>query len=208
MDRVAIKEKAKQQFAAQKNPARLIALAVYILSFACSIPYIGQALALFVLLNVTLGASISYLKIWRGEETQVGDIFSIGFSDYGRYLGGQILVNLFVFLWSLLFVIPGIIMGLAYALTPYILNEMTDISTMDAIRLSKRMMQGHKGELFVFGLSFLGWNILNSFTLGILGILYVWPYQNTAMAGFYENVKNDAIAKGIITPIPEAGIQG
>ncbi len=201
MDRVTIKQTAKQQMRAQNGTAILIALILLILTSIQAVPYVTTIISIFLLLNINLGAANAYLKIWRGEHTDVGDMFSIGFENYGRYLGGMFLVRLYTILWTLLFIIPGIIKSYAYALTPYILREMPDLSTSEAIKLSSRMMDGHKMELFVLQLSFIGWALLGVLTLGILNIVYVAPYMNTSVAGFYDEVKKDAIAKGIISPI-------
>lgn len=210
MDRVTIKQTAKQQMRAQNGPAILISVVIFIISALIGIvsssrsearPVIGSIISIFVLNNLSLGASNAYLKIWRGEETKVGDMFSIGFENYGRYLGGTLLVGLYTFLWSLLFVIPGIIKGLSYALTPYILREMPDLSVNQAIKLSSRMMDGHKMELFVLNLSFIGWALLGAMTFYVLTLGYVAPYMNISVAGFYDEVKKEAIAKGIISPI-------
>ena len=97
---------------------------------------------------------------------------------------------------SLLFVIPGIVMTYAYSMTEYILYENPRLSAGEAIRMSKIMTQGYKGELFVFDLSFLLWHLLSGLTLGIVGIVYVNPYLYTAHAGMYEALKNAAIQSG------------
>ncbi len=132
MDRVTIKQTAKQQMRAQNGTAILISLVLLIIASIPVVPFIGAIISIFVLWNLSLGASNAYLKIWRGEETKVGDMFTIGFENYARYLGGMLLVGVYTFLWTLLFIIPGIIKSYAYALTPYILREMPDLSTSEA----------------------------------------------------------------------------
>lgn len=201
MDRATLKQTAKKQMRAQQGTAILIGLVLLLFTAMPALPFAGIIISIFVLYNLSLGASNAYLKIWRGEEAGVGDMFNIGFEQYGRYLGGMLLVQVYTFLWSLLLVIPGIIKAYSYALTPYILREMPDLSVNEAIKLSTRMMNGHKLELFVIGLSFIGWNLLGGLTLGILNIVYITPYMNTTIAGFYDEVKKDAITKGIISPI-------
>lgn len=201
MDRVTLKETAKQQMRAQRGTAILISLVLLIIASIPVVPFIGAIISIFVLWNLNLGASNAYLKIWRGEETKVGDMFTIGFENYARYLGGMLLVGVYTFLWSLLFFIPGIIKSFSYALTPYILREMPDLSVDQAIKLSSRMMDGHKMELFVLNLSFIGWALLGTLTFGILTVVYVSPYMSITVAGFYDEVKKEAIASGIISPI-------
>ncbi len=97
--------------------------------------------------------------------------------------------DLFVFLWSLLLVIPGIIKAYEYRMIPYILGDNPNIDREEAFALSNMMMQGNKGKAFVLDLSFLGWYILNGMTLGILGIFYVNPYVNQTNAALYLKLK-------------------
>lgn len=98
--------------------------------------------------------------------------------------------DLFIFLWSLLFVIPGIIKAYEYRMVPYILGDNPNISREEAFALSNMMMQGNKWKAFVLDLSFLGWYILNGMTLGILGIFYVNPYVNQTNAALYLRLKS------------------
>lgn len=149
-------------------------------------------------LAVALGWSM--LCLYRGVACGVGDALNRSFDNVGRKIGGYLWMQLWVFLWSLVFIIPGIVKALSYAMTPYILADMPNVSAKDALRLSMRMMDGHKGELFVFYLSYIGWAILSSFTLGLLHLLYVGPYMQIAAAGFYDEVKQDAIRRGILIP--------
>ena len=121
--------------------------------------------------------------IYNGWDTSVGDMFRRGFDDYGRNLGGMLWMYLFIFLWSLLLVIPGIVKSYAYFAAPYILSEFPGVKPTDAIKLSMRMTDGYKAELFVLDLSFLGWHLLSGLTLGLLGILYVNPYYHAKQSG-------------------------
>ena len=98
-------------------------------------------------------------------------------------------MDLFIFLWTMLFIIPGIIASLAYSQTIYIMLDHPDMSALDAIRASKQLMKGHKWEYFVLGLSFIGWSILSSFTLGLLSI-WLTPYQYVTYANYYNGLVN------------------
>ena len=135
----------------------------------------------------------------RGNEVDLGTPFSVGFNNFGRKLGGFLWAFLFEFLWSLLFFIPGLIKGYSYSMTPYILGDCPNVKAKDAVKLSMRMMAGHKWQLFVFHLSFVGWSILAAFTFGLLDIFYVSPYMNTALAGYYLEVREEALRTGAIT---------
>lgn len=98
-----------------------------------------------------------------------------------------LLVNIYIFLWTLLLIIPGIIMSYAYAMTYYIYKDHREMGCNKAIGESIRLMDGHKWQLFVLDLSFLGWLLLSILTLGI-GLLWLIPYWSTAHAHFYEDL--------------------
>jgi len=119
--------------------------------------------------------------------------------NFGRKLGGWLWMALFTFLWSLLLIIPGIIKGFSYAMTPFILSDCPNVKAKDALKLSMRIMAGHKGELFVFYLSFIGWGILTVLTFGILGVFYVSPYMSSSEAVWYLEAREDALRRGVIT---------
>ena len=161
----------------------IIFLMVFLLIFAVSI-----AISAFLLKPLEIGCRNFFLQNTNGPAS--ANLIGSGFKgNYKRNALAMFLVMLFTWLWSLLFVIPGIIMGYAYRMVPYIVAEDPNISAMDAIKKSKEMMDGHKWELFVFDLSFIGWNILSLFTCGILSIVYVNPYYYSASAVFYKTVK-------------------
>lgn len=120
----------------------------------------------------------------------VSNSFRIGYGSYWRHMWGFLLKNIFIFLWSLLFVIPGIIKQLSYAMTNYILVDHPELSANQAINRSKDMMYGHKFDLFYPYLTFAGWFLLSMLTLGI-GILWFYPYVEAAQASFYRDVRDD-----------------
>ena len=102
----------------------------------------------------------------------------------------MLLVQIYIMLWTLLFYIPGIVKSYSYAMTPYILLDKPELSATDAITESRKMMNGHKMELFILDLSFIGWILLSLLTCGIL-FLYVAPYMQAARAEFYRTLKGD-----------------
>lgn len=97
--------------------------------------------------------------------------------------------KLFIALWTLLLVIPGIIKSYEYMMVPYILAEDPSVEWRDALAQSKAMMEGQKMAAFVLDLSFLGWHILSNITLGVLGVLYVTPYKESTRAELYKTLK-------------------
>jgi len=100
----------------------------------------------------------------------------------------RIISSLLIFLWSLLLIIPGIIKSLAYSQIIYIIYDTPNISTMDAMIESERLMDGHKGDLFMLGFSFIGWDLLALVTAGIASF-YVEPYKQMTYLEFYNDIK-------------------
>lgn len=145
----------------------------------------------FVAGAMTMGQLKYYNKSLKGENPTIGDLFS-GFKNYGKSLGAFLLMMIYQMLWSLIpFAGPIIsfVKIFSYALTYHILNDNPELSANEAITKSREMMNGHKVEYFNLVFSFLGWFMLDSLTCGLLGILYIQPYLQHAVAAFYENVK-------------------
>ena len=147
-------------------------------------------IAVFVLIGpLALGVSGYFLKRIRGEEIGVGNIFD-GFERFGSSFLLGFLYMLFVSLWSLLLIVPGMIKALSYAMAYYIMYDDPEIRPLEAIRKSRAMMHGHKWRYFKLHLSFIGWVLLGMLPLGI-GLLWVYPYMFLADAHFYENLKRN-----------------
>ncbi len=148
--------------------------------------FISTLLALMIGGVIQLGWCKFNLNLINGKEARFGDLFS----QFHR-LGAGILMNLtlslFIALWSLLLIIPGIIATYAYAMVPYLMAEFPELRVMDAIRESKRLMKGNKWRLFCLQFSFLGWAFLTVLTFGI-GNLWLTPYMHAADAAFYMEV--------------------
>lgn len=157
------------------------------------------AVALILTPPLQVGLYSAFLRVFRKEKTHAEDIFTKLNTRFGRYLGGMLWTYLFTYLWSLLFCIPGIIKSYAYRMTPFILADHQEVKATDAIKLSMKMTKGHKGKLFVMDLSFIGWFLLSGLTCGILSIVYVMPYYTSTLAGYYEELKEQALASGAIT---------
>lgn len=201
--RAEIKAYAKEQFKAQRGTSIIIVLLLFIISAVCggaSVILIGGIAGIFVVPVIIIGANFAFLRIYRGEKVDVTALFSKFSGQYLRCLGGYWWMALFAWLWSMLFVIPGIIKGLSYMMTPYILAECPNVPAKEALKLSMRMTKGHKGKLFVVGLSFIGWLMLSSLTFGILLIVYVGPYMQCTWAGYYEELREEAFRTGAISP--------
>lgn len=155
---------------------------------------VGLLLSILVFNPLIVGCYRFFLQNSRGgaELNELGAGFK---GDWGNVVLVMFLRELFLALWSLLFVIPGIIKLYSYRLVPYILKEHPEISGTQAITLSRRMMKGHKGDAFVLDLSFIGWMLLSALTFGILHLFYVGPYVEATNAELYEAVKADYEAR-------------
>ncbi len=152
------------------------------------VPVAGAIISLLIGGAMTLGMNTVMLAISRGNETTIGRLFD-GFSRYGTTLAAYLLQAIFVFLWMLLLIIPGIIAAYSYAMTYYILADDKSIGALDAIRKSKEMMKGNKWKLFCLSFRFFGWIVLAILTFGI-GFIWVAPYISVSIATFYDDIKN------------------
>ncbi|MBR0139555.1 MAG: DUF975 family protein [Firmicutes bacterium] len=119
-----------------------------------------------------------------GQLNEVGWGFSK--ENYKGVVSAMFRMDLSIFLWSLLLVIPGIVKGYAYRMVPYILSEEPNIDPRRAMDISSEMMMGNKWGAFVLDLSFIGWYILAALTLGLLDIFWVSPYYNATHAELYR----------------------
>ena len=135
---------------------------------------------------IELGFATFLLRQHRREELDFQDLFS-QFHRFGQGFAQKFLRILYITLWSLLFVIPGIVKSYAYAMTPFIMAENPEMSANDAIPASRELLDGHKGDLFILDLSFIGWGILAAVTCNI-GHLALNPYRNAAYAAFYKDL--------------------
>lgn len=160
-----------------------IFLFIFFLIFAVSF-----ALSIFVFNPLAAGCQRFFLHCESGSGS-LNDITFAFSHSYMNVVKIMFFQSLYTFLWSLLFIIPGIIKGLEYRMIPYILAENPDISKEEAFALSREMMDGEKWNAFVLDLSFIGWHILSLFTCCILNIFYVSPYQNLTNAELYHVLK-------------------
>lgn len=201
MNRSELKNKAKESLKGKYGDAIALLLISYgivcVLGFIIGFSGLDEKTAesvissLSVVVSSLIGfGSISYfLKLSRNEPVTYRELFSKK-NMAGSYIAISLLVGLFTTLWSLLFIIPGIIAALNYSLVYYIKLDNPNLSSMEVISKSKEMMRGHKWDFCVLMLSFIGWEILGIFTLGIL---YLWlvPYMQVTYANFYNSIKNE-----------------
>lgn len=135
---------------------------------------------------IGIGYAKFNLNLLEHREGTIGDLFAY-FSYWKTTVATRLLKTIYEVLWSLLLIIPGVMASFSYAMTDYILAENPELSASEAIRLSKQMMEGNRWRLFCLYVSFIGWQILAAFTLGI-GNLWLNPYKQAAVAAFYREV--------------------
>ena len=217
MNRSELKEEAKKSLKGKYNDAVIMLLIVILISAGAAV--IGsiidtslglvnkqtftigtqvleyQTTGLFTsLLSMTLTCFLGFgiieyfLNISRGKEVNWKDIFK-RYDLFVYFFVLSLIVSIFTFLWSLLFIIPGIIAAFSYSLVYYLKLDNPDLEYMDNIKKSKELMKGHKWEYFVLELSFLGWIILVPFTCGILAFWLV-PYMSVTQCNFYNKLIN------------------
>ncbi|MED1381922.1 hypothetical protein COL41_26870 [Bacillus mycoides] len=153
-------------------------------------------IAMLVIGPLTIGAYYLVLNVIRETSARIGDLFR-WFSDGSKLMKSfltYLLMYVYLMLWTLLLIIPGIIKSFSYSMTYFILNDRPEYTANQAITESRRMMNGHKMDYFLLCLSFLGWFILSILTLGI-GFLWSAPYFYATSAAFYEEISKEYYKK-------------
>lgn len=148
------------------------------------------AVSIFIIFPLSVGCYKFYLCAREhGDNAELGTILFSFKSNYGNIVKTMFLMQIYTVLWTLLFVIPGIVKSYEYRMIPYILAENPDMDTKEVFRKSKEMMMGDKMNAFVLDLSFIGWIILSALTLGILALFYVNPYMALTGSELYLALK-------------------
>ncbi len=152
-----------------------------------NIPLMGWAACLILNGSFSVGLAIFSLNLIRGKKVFFNQIFD-GLSHFGVSMVAYLHVFFYTFLWTLLFLVPGIIAFLSYSMTFYIIADNPRISEKEARTRSIEMMQGKKWKLFCLYCRFIGWFFLSIVTLG-LGFLFLAPYVGISVAKFYDDIK-------------------
>ncbi len=179
------RQAARQKLAGYWITALLVSLLFTFLNGALQATFIG-----FILLGGPLwyGINSYYLAVIRWQRPGVGVLFEGLNRCFGTSIAVYLLCSIFTILWSLLFVIPGIVKSYSYAMAPFILADHPDMDAIEVIDESRAMMVGNKWRLFCLDMSFFGWFLLCILTLGI-GSLWLAPYMGCTRAQFYEAVR-------------------
>lgn len=149
--------------------------------------YASMGIIALLSLPLYYGYALFFLRVARAQPADYGTMFD-GFKDYLRIFLTQLLQGIYIFLWTLLLIVPGIVKAYSYAMTSFVLADDPNLKYDAAIEESMRLMEGHKMELFLLDLSMIGWWILSLITFGI-GFLFLYPYMQTAHAHFYEDLR-------------------
>lgn len=154
-------------------------------------------LSLLIITPLTVGLTKFFIN--KSSNTHnIYDIFSPYKNNFGNFVLIQFLSGLYVFLWSLLLFIPGIIKSYQYSMISYILAENPSIGRKRAFEVTKALTDGNKWRIFLFGLSFIGWILLGSLTCGI-GLFFLEPYLQSSYIQLYFDLKAEALSKGTVT---------
>lgn len=149
----------------------------------------GLAIRFLLLKPLEVGCQKFFLLSDTDRQMPVSTVISTFKDNYMNQVITMFCRDLFIFLWTMLFIIPGIVKIYSYRMVPYILAEDPSTDRKTALTRSRAMMNGHKWEAFVFDLSFIGWHLLSIITCGIAGLVYVNPYMYLADAGLYRTLK-------------------
>ena len=177
--------------------AGAFAIIVVVVMIVC---VIALLLRIFLFNPIEVGGARFFVK----NLTENGEVRELGYAFDGAYknhVSIMFMRTLFIFLWSLLCVIPGIYKKYEYRMIPYLLAEYPNLTRDQAFSISKQMMYGYKMKAFLLDLSFIGWWILNVFTCGLLGVFFVEPYYQSTAAAFYEALKGYNGIPGIAAPM-------
>ena len=155
---------------------------------------IAIVLRIFVFAPMEVGGCRFFIEN-SFEKASAGKMF-FGFTNghYKNVIYTMFLRDLYTFLWSLLFIIPGIVKAYEYRMVSYLLADCPDMPKEDAFAISKELMMGNKWNAFVLDLSFIGWNLLNLLTCGLLSVFWVLPYVHATNAELFLTLKGNYFA--------------
>lgn len=213
-DRIGLKTDGKEKFRRNYGSCVLVSLIISLITGTGVTTYIDRWMDdhIFALWILIPGAVVLLIQILVFSVLEMGAcrfyvenrdyqagiskiLFGFQSGHYGNVVLVMFLRDLFIFLWTLLLIVPGIIKTYEYRMVPYILAEQPDISSTDAFAISKEMMRGQKLEAFGLDLSFIGWWLGSVITCGILGIFWVSPYQAATNAELYVVLRDDWIRR-------------
>ena len=166
---------------------------VVVLVIVLIILVVAAVFSIFVGSVIEVGGC-RFFTVNTTQDASLKELFhGFGGGNYMRNVSTQFFRTLYTFLWTLLFIIPGIVKAYEYQMIPYILADNPNISRQEAFALSKRMMDGHKWDAFVLDLSFIGWELVSAVTCGVAGLFWVDPYIRATYAELYLKLKSNVM---------------
>lgn len=158
------------------------------------IPQIASLFVLFILISAQLN---TFLNLAKKSKKISFELFFDGLTGWLKSLQSAFWISLYVFLWSLLFVIPGVVKAFSYSQTLFLINEYPNLGIRKAMKISRVMTNGYKGDLFIMLLSYSGWIALSCISFGI-GFLWLIPYMEASFTNCYLELKDIALKSGKI----------
>lgn len=150
------------------------------------ITFIVSLVVEFLLVPLQIGLN-GYMMGFVQNDTFNRDAIFAPYDDTFKIIGASILMSFVIMVGFIFFIIPGTYLAFSYALVPYLLVTNKDLSITETLELSRKMMNGHKLDLFVLGISFLGWMLLVPCTFGII-LIWLYPYMMTATTKFFVDI--------------------
>ncbi|MEG0329460.1 MAG: DUF975 family protein [Longicatena sp.] len=194
-DRVSFKQKAKEQL--QGNWMYFGGITVlFMLFFGVSgvisiyVPFVGFLLAYMITAPLSYSEVFISAKVYNAESVKINDIFS-GFKYLVKCLGLTLWISLWIFLWMLPLFIPAFIKSYSYSMAFYCLHNNPDLTIREALKESIRITDGHKMDLFVLSLSWIGWSFVVMLTCG-LGVIFLAPYVSVTQYAAYQSLKDES----------------
>lgn len=201
MNRVELKEWAKQKISGNIGNIFIGIGIIFVISLLFSfgvgivqmifgetsfITFIVSLVVEFLLVPLQIGLN-GYMMGFVQNDTFNRDAIFAPYDDTFKIIGASILMSFVIMIGFIFFIIPGIYLAFSYALVPYLLVTNKDLSITETLELSRKMMNGHKLDLFVLGISFLGWMLLVPCTFGII-LIWLYPYMMTATTKFFTDI--------------------
>lgn len=165
------------------SPAELLPFTTLIGSIALVAVGISIIVSIFLLNPLRVGC-MRFMRNNANGEAVLDDI-GTGFKNYWPAVKTMFLSDLYILLWSLLLIVPGIVKSYSYRMVPYLVADHPEMSSNEILECSQAMMEGNRWEAFVLDLSFFGWNLLSGLTMGLVGLFYATPYQMQTNANLY-----------------------
>lgn len=199
MNRVEIKNYAKEKLSGNLGSIWKILIIALGISLAAGVVFgilfnsmdadFLDSLLGILMVPLGIGTTAFFISLIESTDFEAKDLFKY-YHDFVKIIGVTVLMGLVIMLGYICFIIPGIILTFSYSLVPIILIKKPELGIVETLKYSREKMQGHKLDAFVLGLSFIGWAILGTLTLGVL---YIWlfPYMQLTFTKFYLNILDE-----------------